>query len=243
MSAYRTYHNIFFAWNGPGPYDCAWCGEKVYPWWDTQLNENADHTLDVHHVDHDRTNNDHRNLAPMHHGCHMEYHRKIRPLVAKGSQLPDEWRQRIARITQERLLTQGGDEYARWLQRTRDGISAIDRTPAYCDECGDGPFQGTHGVAMHRRKSGHAEGRISQALQKKQAEAQLQALYCECGDGPYYSERALWTHRGWHKSKPSTGDSPALIYCPDCGNGPYRSIRSVSIHKGMKKCVSSTAMV
>lgn len=66
MGRSQTKHReTFFAWNGPGPYICHFCGEDVF------FEE-----VHVHHRDHDDYNNDKSNLVAAHVGCHHSYHRK-----------------------------------------------------------------------------------------------------------------------------------------------------------------------
>lgn len=59
----RKYREIFFAWNGPGPYECDLCKENVDFW-----------SVLIHHKNHDE--GDHRlvNLQPLHRGCHTRHH-------------------------------------------------------------------------------------------------------------------------------------------------------------------------
>lgn len=58
------YREIFFAYNGPGPYDCYFkCGEPV------KFQE-----VIVHHIDEDFTNDEPFNLAPAHRTCHNGHH-------------------------------------------------------------------------------------------------------------------------------------------------------------------------
>lgn len=57
------HQRLFFAHNGPGPYECFLCKQSV--------------TIDkvtVHHDDDDHSNNDPANLRPAHHGCHTKHH-------------------------------------------------------------------------------------------------------------------------------------------------------------------------
>lgn len=59
----KWYVYVFFAHNGPGPYDCCFCETPV--------------TMDevvVHHDDEDRSNDDPSNLKPAHVSCHHTYH-------------------------------------------------------------------------------------------------------------------------------------------------------------------------
>jgi hypothetical protein len=62
-----VYVRVFFAHNGPGPYECFACGEEV------ELPE-----VTVHHLDHNPFNNDLANLAPAHKACHSGYHSRER---------------------------------------------------------------------------------------------------------------------------------------------------------------------
>lgn len=58
-----NYREIFFAYNGPGPYSCFFCQESV-----TMLE------VIVHHIDEDHTNDAIDNLSPAHGGCHAGHH-------------------------------------------------------------------------------------------------------------------------------------------------------------------------
>jgi len=57
------YREKFFAWLGPGPYQCFFCEKEVE--FDIVI---------IHHIDHDRANDDLENLAPCHPGCHTKHH-------------------------------------------------------------------------------------------------------------------------------------------------------------------------
>lgn len=63
----RTMKNFYEAY-GHGPWECHWCDEPV-----TQIGQ---HTWDgnVHHLDHDVTNDDPSNLAIGHTVCHLRTH-------------------------------------------------------------------------------------------------------------------------------------------------------------------------
>jgi hypothetical protein len=63
----RRYREVFFAYNGPGPYLCFYCEEDV------TFEEVA-----VHHEDEDKRNNDPNNLKAGHDDCHMAHHMKTR---------------------------------------------------------------------------------------------------------------------------------------------------------------------
>jgi 5-methylcytosine-specific restriction endonuclease McrA len=57
------YREVFFAYNGPGPYECCFCRKLV------TMEE-----VHIHHIDHDHDNGDPTNLAPAHDPCHIKHH-------------------------------------------------------------------------------------------------------------------------------------------------------------------------
>jgi len=69
----RLHRELFFAHNGPGPYDCFHCHTEV-----------DFSSVTVHHVDDDHDNNAIENLVPMHNGCHRQYHATKRVGVKRG---------------------------------------------------------------------------------------------------------------------------------------------------------------
>lgn len=60
----QYYREIFFAYNGIGPYSCFFCHKN-----DVTFEE-----VIVHHIDEDVSNNDSNNLAAAHHVCHSRHH-------------------------------------------------------------------------------------------------------------------------------------------------------------------------
>lgn len=96
---------IFFAYNGPGPYGCCFCDEPV------SLQDWGNHgaALSIHHVDEDRGNNGVENLAPCHKRCHTRHHAKARGLGMKlGGRHSDAYRETIRRRRAEALAAEGG---------------------------------------------------------------------------------------------------------------------------------------
>jgi len=72
-SRYRQkYREIFFAYNGPGPYKCEFCKEDV------MFTE-----VLVHHCDEDISNNIPENLKAAHRRCHGRHHMKNPKELAK----------------------------------------------------------------------------------------------------------------------------------------------------------------
>lgn len=59
----RKFREIFFAFNGAGPYSCYDCGKDVDFW-----------TVLIHHENHDHSDNRLENLVPSHRGCHTRHH-------------------------------------------------------------------------------------------------------------------------------------------------------------------------
>lgn len=76
-----TYREVFFAYNGPGPYECCFCHEDV-----------TMELVYVHHDDHNKKNNDPSNLKAAHGGCHSGHHSKDRNF--KHS---EEWKAELSR--------------------------------------------------------------------------------------------------------------------------------------------------
>ena len=62
-----VYREKFFAWNGPGPYPCFFCGRKV-----------TFKKVVVHHKSGNHDNNRRNNLVAAHHACHMRHHGRQR---------------------------------------------------------------------------------------------------------------------------------------------------------------------
>ena len=58
-----SYREIFFMHNGPGPYLCHFCNEKVEAI-----------SITVHHKDHNEENHAPDNLKASHVSCHMSHH-------------------------------------------------------------------------------------------------------------------------------------------------------------------------
>jgi hypothetical protein len=144
------HREIFYAFHGPGPYTCYLCGEKVLAWWDRDPDTEREKTgLAVHHINGNHDDNNPENLAAAHYGCHISLHRATRPLVAKGSSLPERWKQRIASGTAKRMAEMSEEERTAWLARQREGFQKVDKAPAYCTACGAGPFKGAHGLGIH----------------------------------------------------------------------------------------------
>lgn len=59
------YREIFFAYNGVGPYACYFCGDDV-----------SFDSIVVHHIDENETNNSVENLVATHRVCHNGHHFK-----------------------------------------------------------------------------------------------------------------------------------------------------------------------
>lgn len=192
------HREIFYAFHGPGPYECYLCGEEVLAWWDREPDtERSTSSLAIHHIDEDHDNNCPENLTATHYGCHMKLHRAIRPLVTKGSTLPERWRQRISVGTTRRMQNMTVDERARWNERMREGFQRVDKTPFICT-CGAGPFLGRHGLGIHQSRS-KCQILTEEVRLKRQVDAIIEAgcqpVMCECGAGPFKSQRGLDIHR------------------------------------------------
>lgn len=105
----RGHKAIFFAYNGPGPYECKFCSKDVLAPWEADkvgITLRSSASLHVHHVDGDCTNNDPSNLVAVHSGCHTRHHmtgqtvteaqRKARSENLKGRVFSLEHRRRIS---------------------------------------------------------------------------------------------------------------------------------------------------
>lgn len=163
----KNYLMIFFAHYGPGPWVCEFCGELVL------LDQ-----LNVHHRDHDHSNNEPKNLVASHCACHASHHMKD-----TWSKSSDVRRQaagvkmsNVAKIRTvscpvcQRSLTRGSGAARHMIKcgvtkeqwpttvkyRSREENQEIDRliasrrdrTPTMC-QCGAGPFVGSSGVRAH----------------------------------------------------------------------------------------------
>src|SRR5690606_18225495 len=105
----------------------------------------------IRHVNEDHDDNRPENLRPAHYGCHSRHHKLLNPLVAKGSRLPDEWRERIAKASRTRIDEMTEEERVGWLSKVLAGMERVDKTPTSC-RCGAGPFKGQQGLNIHRAR-------------------------------------------------------------------------------------------
>lgn len=186
------YTEIFYAYNGPGPYPCYLCKEDVFTPWDRKHDpKNRVDELTIHHIDNDHHNNSPENLTAMHGGCHMRLHRERRPLVAKGSTLPDQWKQRVGDGVRRRYAELEPEARLRWRKNQSEARHNEDKTSTMC-ECGAGPFAGEHNLAVHR------------SLSHKPRSINNGSLMCSCGAGPFKGPHGLRCHQG--RSKCQTVD-------------------------------------
>ena len=65
MPSRQIHREVFFAFNGPGPYPCFGCGEELSFY----------EEFCIHHIDEDHENNIPENLTVMHAGCHIRLHK------------------------------------------------------------------------------------------------------------------------------------------------------------------------
>lgn len=65
---YANHRRVFLEHYGPPPWVCDYCGELI-----AQLGKRSRDGA-IHHRDEDKLNNDPRNLAIMHFGCHRRHH-------------------------------------------------------------------------------------------------------------------------------------------------------------------------
>ena len=78
----RTYREIFFAYNGPGPWACTFCGCYI-----------VSEDLDVHHRDENKKNNDPSNLGAAHRTCHASHHSTNRKMPGHSEHMKKLWRE------------------------------------------------------------------------------------------------------------------------------------------------------
>lgn len=172
-----NYLQVFFAFNGPGPWDCEFCDEPVRL---TGLN--------VHHRDHDHSNNDPDNLTASHRRCHQVYHmadgRGPKMREASVQSWTDDRRKKISdgiknskkfmcpNCSKEtirggptvRHLIKCGVPESEWpapvrrvttrtdIEIIRATVDNTDRSPTMC-ACGAGPFRGSGGMKVHQARS------------------------------------------------------------------------------------------
>ena len=97
----RKFREIFFAFNGPGPYKCYDCEKEVVFW-----------EVLIHHENHDHSDNRLENLVPSHRGCHTRHHSTGRGV---GKQVSEETREKMrvsglkrwARLSEEERKVMG----------------------------------------------------------------------------------------------------------------------------------------
>lgn len=164
----RTYREIFFAINGIGPYTCVFCNRSV-----------SFEQVHIHHVDHDRTNNDGSNLQPSHPRCHNRYHKggtthraevkeRIRQSVRAhvSSLSPEERKKYGSTVWVGRKHT---EETRRKISAARSGKPGTPRSQElrdrqrawalaakqFCPQDGCDVYSPPGGLARHRKATGH----------------------------------------------------------------------------------------
>lgn len=190
MPKYSSHRDVFFAFNGPGPYECALCHDPVCAWWDhlDRTDGRSQYCLVIHHLDHNHQNNHPENLVPIHYGCHTAHHRAMLPLVAKGSTLPRAWSDKIAQGTGRRMASMTPDEKADWTERVRNGRLEHGRVPHVCEKCGQGPYRGKQGLSLHQKRDGCTSRRFLMIIED--------GRMCElCGRGPFVGTKGLGRHK------------------------------------------------
>lgn len=101
---------VFFAFNGPGPYECAFrCGIPVLPPWEFDGGPRDSLALLVHHENHVRNDDRPENLVAAHYGCHTRHHMLGGPAsrAGKASWKTPEQRAAHAEATAERNRERG----------------------------------------------------------------------------------------------------------------------------------------
>lgn len=85
VPGFITYRELFFGTWGLDGHECVFCGESIH------LDD-----IIIHHLDHDRKNDDIRNLVPSHHGCHLRYHMNHRLSdPAERAKLREMWARQV----------------------------------------------------------------------------------------------------------------------------------------------------
>lgn len=163
-----SHMRVFIDHNGLGPHRCHFCDVVM-----SKIEV-------VHHLDHDHSNNDPTNLTAAHDACHSSYHgshpsrggngphqrvmsprrtitkkwERVKPLLKCDDcdlETTPGWLKRHGEIMSHTV-----SEYVRWHQRSvdeRDARLAATKSGAKTCECG--LVTSAHGMAVHRRASGH----------------------------------------------------------------------------------------
>jgi len=155
---------------------CFWCGETVHMNFTLSSFESKQRTAGcVHHLDHNHEHNVLHNLAGMHYGCHIAYHRSIRPLVVKGSKLPEEWTAKIAKAVENRMSAQANrDQMGLTIatnKQSEEGFGA----ELWCIICQTGPYLGPQGIRAHIGKNECGKKR------ERREELESYSFACSCG--------------------------------------------------------------
>lgn len=105
----RKFREVFFAFNGSGPYSCEICGEEVDFW-----------SVLIHHRNHDHDDNRLENLGPVHRGCHTKHHSTGRDIGKKHS---ESTRQKMSEAQSRRWANTTQEERKRIGQQAADNRS------------------------------------------------------------------------------------------------------------------------
>lgn len=168
--ATSVYRQIFLDHYGQGPYPCVFCGLDVtWP------------EVDVHHHDHDRSNNEPENLTPCHSACHNRHHKT-------GSKHSDETKNkmRVAAARRPHGTRLGTVQSA----KARIAISTALSGKKHTDQ--------HHARIVISRKAKrsvwHSEETRKKISEGNQRAASVQ-LTCECGAGPFRGVIGLKAHQ------------------------------------------------
>lgn len=159
------YVQVFFAFNGPGPWMCWFCGENVHLDWSNPFRRGR-RSLAIHHLDGNHGNDVPSNLVPAHGSCHSRYH----GYLGVGRIVSNETREKIRRANTGRTYRKRTREERAvisenvrqrfqndpiYRQRAAERMKTAwnDRSWWMCASCGEGPFRGHQAMLIHRGRT------------------------------------------------------------------------------------------
>lgn len=238
MSQPAVYRQMYFSEYGEmHTAVCFWCNEEVEMVYALTADAAKEKTSGiVHHIDHNHDNDVLDNLAPMHQNCHVAYHRSVRPLVAKGSKLPDEWRERVA------VASKMNNARPEVRQKIAESMAVAVRSyenygkPLYCEDCGSGPYVGELGLRSHQGRGGCAKH--TERIERERT----YEFECSCGKKFAY-RKSLTRHLGNNaehfkvrtgltaREREKANERDTYKFICECGR-KVPSKRGLAIHKG-----------
>ena len=129
------YREIFFGTFGLGPWTCHGCGEEVRV-----------EKLNIHHLDHDHSNDDPTNLVAMHSRCHAKHHRPAQ----RGYHRSPQAKARISATMRKHVRTV---EHCANIAAGKRGRPRKTVKVTECSICG--MVSNPSAMASHFRASGH----------------------------------------------------------------------------------------